>query len=82
MGSTSVKNNIYCLTAMEEEYKVIKQIGKGSFGRVLLVETGETRDKFVIKQVNTANMAQNETEKVRMKRKQWKNEKMEIMFRF
>ena len=82
MGLTSVKNNIYCLTAMEEEYKVIKQIGKGSFGRVLLVETGETRDKFVIKQVNTANMAQNETEKVRMKRKQWKNGKMEIMFRF
>ena len=67
---------------MDEEYKVIKQIGKGSFGRVLLVETGETRDKFVIKQVNTANMAQNETEKVRMKWKQWKNGKMEIMFRF
>ena len=67
---------------MEEEYKVIKQIGKGSFGRVLLVETGETRDKFVIKQVNTANMAQNETEKVRMKRKRWKNGKMKIMFRF
>ena len=50
---------------MEEEYTVIRQIGKGAFGRVLLVETGDTREKFVIKQVNTANMTQHETDKVR-----------------
>lgn len=52
---------------MEEEYTVIRQIGKGAFGRVLLVETGDTREKYVIKQVNTANMTQHETDKVRMK---------------
>ena len=51
--------------AMEEEYRVIRQIGKGAFGRVLLVETGDLREKFVIKQVNTANMTQNERDKVR-----------------
>ena len=50
---------------MEEEYTVIRQIGKGAFGRVLLVETGDTREKYVIKQVNTANMTQHETDKVR-----------------
>ena len=50
--------------AMEEEYKVIRQIGKGAFGRVLLVESGDLRENFVIKQVNTANMSQNEREKV------------------
>ena len=50
----------------EEEYTVIRQIGKGAFGKVLLVETGNTREKYVIKQVNTANMTQNETVKVRM----------------
>lgn len=49
---------------MEEEYTVIRQIGKGAFGRVLLVETADSREKYVIKQVNTANMAQNETDKV------------------
>ena len=50
----------------EEEYTVIRQIGKGAFGKVLLVETGSTREKYVIKQVNTANMTQSETDKVRM----------------
>ena len=50
----------------EEEYTVIRQIGKGAFGKVLLVETGGTREKYVIKQVNTANMTQSETDKVRM----------------
>ena len=50
----------------EEEYTVIRQIGKGAFGKVLLVETGKSREKYVIKQVNTANMTQSETDKVRM----------------
>ena len=47
-----------------ESYRIVRQIGKGSFGRVLLVEEENSRSNFVIKQVNTANMTQGEQQKV------------------
>ena len=47
-----------------DSYRHIRQIGKGSFGRVLLVEEEYSRTQYVIKQVNTANMTQLEQQKV------------------
>ena len=46
-------------------FKKIRQIGKGSFGSVLLVQDlNATNNYYVIKQVNTANMSQQEQQKV------------------
>ena len=46
-----------------ENYTIVEQIGKGSFGRVLLVEEAGSGARSVIKQVNTTNMTQTEQQK-------------------
>ena len=48
------------------QYRKVRQIGKGSFGSVLLVEDLQSISKknYVIKQVNTANMSLLEQQKV------------------
>ena len=50
-----------------ENYTTVEQIGKGSFGRVLLVEEAGSGARSVIKQVNTTNMTQTEQQKASFK---------------
>ena len=48
-----------------EKYQRLHQIGQGSFGSVFLVREEETGERFVMKLVNTANIAQSEQQKVK-----------------
>ena len=51
-----------------EKYQRLHQIGQGSFGAVFLVREVETGERFVMKLVNTANIAQSEQQKVKTNR--------------
>ena len=47
-----------------EKYGKLRQIGQGSFGQVFLVEEKTTRNKYVMKVVNTVRMTVEEQQKV------------------
>lgn len=45
-----------------DKYTVIKEIGKGNYGKVVLVEDAE-RNKFVVKLIDTTGLSKSEIEK-------------------
>lgn len=43
-----------------EKYTIIKQIGRGSFGKCILVQRKLDKKSFVLKEVNVQEMSSNE----------------------
>ena len=45
---------------LNETYKIIKEIGSGSFGKVYMVENIKSKEKFAVKRINRKDIDENE----------------------
>lgn len=45
---------------LKDQYKILKEIGSGSFGKVYMVEDSKTKQRYAIKKINKKDLEENE----------------------